>query len=75
MQVLITTGTLLGTAPIYLPYGVAPVPFGDPLAATLTYATPTVVTVPGYNPNQGRNNPGLFLVLFAVPEGNLIGRS
>jgi len=53
MQVLITTGTTAGTAPIYLPYGVAPVPFGDPLACTLTYATPTVVTVPGYNPTNG----------------------
>lgn len=48
MQVLITTGTAAGTAPIYLPYGLAPLPFGDPLAATLTAATPTVVTVPGY---------------------------
>ena len=34
MQVLITTGTLAGTQPIYLPYDKAPVPFGDPLGAT-----------------------------------------
>ena len=53
MQVLITTGTLAGTQPIYLPYDKAPVPFGDPLAATLTAATPTVVTVPGYLPSNG----------------------
>lgn len=53
MQVLITTGTTAGTQPIYLPYDKAPVPFGDPLAATLTAATPTVVTVQGYNPTNG----------------------
>jgi len=53
MQVLITTGTLAGTQPIYLPYDKAPVPFGDPLAASLTAATPTVVTVPGYFPSNG----------------------
>lgn len=50
MQVLITTATAAGTQPIYLPYDKAPVPFGDPLAATLTLATPSVVTVPGYSP-------------------------
>jgi len=53
MQVLITTGTSAGTAPIYLPYDLAPLPFGDPMAATLTAATPTVVTVPGYTPANG----------------------
>ena len=53
MQVLITTATAAGTAPIYLPYGLAPLPFGDPLAASMTAATPTVVTVPGYNPTNG----------------------
>lgn len=53
MQVLITTGTTAGTAPIYLPYDLAPVPFGDPLAASWTAATPTVVTVPGYTPANG----------------------
>src|ERR1700761_2330052 len=53
MQILITTGTNAGTQPIYLPYDKAPVPFGDPLAATWTAATPTVVTVPGYSPSNG----------------------
>lgn len=53
MQVLIATGTVAGTQPIYLPYDKAPVPFGDPLVATLTAATPTVVTVPGYQPSNG----------------------
>jgi len=53
MQVLITTGTTAGTAPIYLPYDLAPLPFGDPLAASWTAATPTVVTVPGYTPANG----------------------
>jgi hypothetical protein len=53
MQVLLTTGTAAGTQPIYLPYDKAPIPFGDPLAATWTAATPTVVTVPGYLPTNG----------------------
>jgi hypothetical protein len=53
MQVLITTGTAAGTAPIYLPPNLAPIPFGDPIAASLTAATPTVVTVKGYNPTNG----------------------
>jgi hypothetical protein len=53
MQVLITTATAAGTQPIYLPYNKAPIPFGDPLAASLTAATPTVVTVPGYTPTNG----------------------
>src|ERR1700691_4942038 len=53
MQVLVTTGTAAGTQPIYLPYDKAPVPFGDPLTATMTAATPTVVTVPGYFPTRG----------------------
>lgn len=50
MQILLTTGTVAGTQPIYLPYDKAPVPFGDPLAATLTLATPSVVSVKGYTP-------------------------
>lgn len=52
MQIYITTGTLLGSQPVYLPYDKAPVPFGDPLAATATSATSSVITVPGYNPTQ-----------------------
>ena len=51
MQVLITTGTAAGTQPIYLPNDKAPVPFGDPLAASLTAATPSIITVPGYIPS------------------------
>jgi len=53
MQLLLTTATAAGTQPIYLPYDKAPVPFGDPLAASWTAATPTVVTVPGYAPTNG----------------------
>jgi hypothetical protein len=53
MQALIVTGTTAGTNPIYLPYDLAPLPFGDPLAASWTAATPTVVTVPGYTPTNG----------------------
>lgn len=41
----------VGKLPIYLPYDVAPVPFGDPLSdATMTSAAPGVFTVKGYNP-------------------------
>jgi hypothetical protein len=37
--------------PIYLPYGKAPVPFGDPFTTgTVTSAAPGVFTVTGYNP-------------------------
>jgi hypothetical protein len=50
MQLLITTATLIGSQPIYLPYDKAPVPFGDPLAATVTSAGPAIFTVPGYVP-------------------------
>jgi hypothetical protein len=55
MQVLITTGVSAASSAnaIYLPYDTAPVPFGDPLAASWTAATPTVVTVPGYSPKNG----------------------
>ena len=55
MQVLITTGVVAATNSnaIYLPYDTAPVPFGDPLACSVTFATPTVVTVPGYKPTNG----------------------
>ena len=50
MQALISTGTVAGSQPIYLPYDKAPVPFGDPLGASLTAATPSIITVPGYVP-------------------------
>ena len=58
MQVLITTGVSAGgnANAIYLPYDKAPVPFGDPLAGTVTSAQGTagaVFTVPGYQPTNG----------------------
>jgi len=55
MQVLITTGVSAATnsAAIYLPYDKAPLPFGDPLAATVTSAASAVFTVPGYKPTNG----------------------
>jgi hypothetical protein len=55
MQMLLVTGaaTITTSLGIYLPYDKAPTPFGDPLAATLTIATPTVITVPGYIPTGG----------------------
>jgi hypothetical protein len=61
MQVLITTGVSAATNAnaIYLPYDKAPVPFGDPLAATVTSAgsgsgaAGGVFTVPGYFPANG----------------------
>lgn len=41
----------VGKLPIYLPYDIAPVPFGDPLStALLTSAAPGVFTVKGYQP-------------------------
>lgn len=56
MQVLITTAVFAATNAnaIYLPYDKAPLPFGDPLAATVTSAgsgsgaAGGVFTVPGY---------------------------
>jgi hypothetical protein len=59
MQILISTGTVAGSQPIYLPYDKAPVPFGDPLAGTVTSAgsgsgaAGGVFTVPGYLPTNG----------------------
>jgi hypothetical protein len=68
MQVLITTGTLLGTTPIYLPFNVAPLPFGDPWSdVTMTAATPSVITVPGFTPVQSS------LVSFSVGGGAVLG--
>jgi hypothetical protein len=59
MQVL--NVTLL---PIYLPYDVAPVPFGDPFSdATITLASPGVVSVPGYVPVNGQ------AIVFSIPVG------
>lgn len=54
----------VGKLPIYLPYDIAPVPFGDPLSdATMTSAAPGVFTVPGYNPNL---NDGVRLSVSAL---------
>lgn len=40
--------------PIYLPYDVAELPFGDPIqGAAFTLASPSVVSVPGYVPVNG----------------------
>jgi hypothetical protein len=54
MQCLIVTGVFAAanSAAIYLPYDKAPVPFGDPLVATMTNATGTVVTIPSYQPTK-----------------------
>jgi hypothetical protein len=68
MQVLITTGTTAGTTPIYLPFNVAPLPFGDPWSnVTLTAATPSVITVAGFNPVQSG------LISFSVGGGAVLG--
>lgn len=68
MQVLISTGTAAGTTPIYLPFNVAPVPFGDPWSdVTMTAATPSVITVPGFTPVQSS------LVSLSVGGGALLG--
>ena len=68
MQVLITTGTAAGTTPIYLPFNVAPLPFGDPWSnVTLTLATPSVITVAGWTPVQSS------LISFSVGGGAVLG--
>ncbi len=71
MQILNVSGAGL---PIYLPADTAQVPFGDPLAATITSAAPAVVTVPGYIPAvndivQFSNTGG------ALPTGVVAGTS
>lgn len=60
MQVLNVT-----QLPIYLPYDTAPVPFGDPFSdATITLASPGVVSVPGYvQPVNGQS------IVFTIPVG------
>ena len=46
MQLLV-----IGKLPVYLPYDIAPVPFGDPISdALMTSAAPGVFTVKGYTP-------------------------
>lgn len=50
MQVL----TLQKQLPVYLPYDLAPVPFGDPFTGINTdTATSSTFTVPGYQPTNG----------------------
>lgn len=59
MQVLSVTNL-----PIYLPYDTAPVPFGDPFSdATITLASPGVVSVPGYVPVNNQ------AIVFSIPVG------
>jgi hypothetical protein len=61
MQALIITGVFAGgnSNAIYLPYDKAPIPFGDPLAGTVTSAgtgsgaAGGVFTVPGYQATNG----------------------
>jgi hypothetical protein len=70
MQVLITTATAstASVTPIYLPFNIAPLPFGDPWSdVTMTAATPSVITVPGFNPVQNG------LVTFSVGGGATLG--
>lgn len=68
MQVLVTTATTAGTTPIYLPFNVAPLPFGDPWSdVTMTAATPSVITVAGMTPVQSS------LVSFSVGGGAVLG--
>ncbi len=71
MQVLLVTGaaTVTTALAIYLPYDKAPVPFGDPLAATWTSANPTVFTVPGYNPT---NRDAVSLSIAGGSSGNTL---
>lgn len=68
MQVLITTATTAGTTPIYLPFNLSPLPFGEPWSnVTMTAATPSVITVAGWTPVQSS------LVSLSVGGGAVLG--
>jgi hypothetical protein len=54
--------------PIYLPNDVAPVPFGDPIEATMTIASPGVVTAPGYDAPAAGDKVA-FSTTGALPTG------
>ena len=71
MQVLLVTGaaTITTSGAIYLPYDKAPVPFGDPLAATWTSAAAAVFTVPGYVP---ANRDAVSLSIAGGGAGNTL---
>src|SRR5208282_2953148 len=71
MQVLLVTGaaTVTTALAIYLPYDKAPVPFGDPLAGTVTSATIAVFTVPGYRPT---NRDAVSLSIAGGGAGNTL---
>lgn len=70
MQVL-----TLSTLPIYLPYDVAPVPFGDAVPVTVTAAAPGVVTVvdAGYVPKNGDLVAFSYLAGGSLPGGLSMG--
>lgn len=71
MQVLLVTGaaTITTSQAIYLPYDKAPVPFGDPLAGTVTSAAIAVFTVPGYAPT---NRDAVSLSIAGGGSGNTL---
>ncbi len=71
MQVLLVTGaaTVTTALAIYLPYDKAPVPFGDPLAGTVTSAAIAVFTVPGYKPT---NRDAVSLSIAGGGAGNTL---
>ena len=71
MQVLLVTGaaTVSTALAIYLPYDKAPVPFGDPLAGTVTSAAIAVFTVPGYKPT---NRDAVSLSIAGGGAGNTL---
>jgi len=71
MQVLLVTGaaTINTSLAIYLPYDKAPVPFGDPLAGTVTSAAIAVFTVPGYAPT---NRDAVSLSIAGGSSGNTL---
>lgn len=58
-------------APIYLPYGKAPLPFGDPLVLTVTIAAPGVATIVGYSPTNG--DAITISTTGALPTGLAVG--
>jgi hypothetical protein len=72
MQILNVTNL-----PIYLPYDVSHVPFGDPLEGiTCTSAAPGVITAPGYdNPQAGDQVALTYTTGGSMPTGLTYGQA
>lgn len=67
----------VSTLPLYLPADTAQVPFGDPMAGTITSAAPAVVTVPGYDAPAAGDAVGFSAegASAALPTGLVAGQT